>query len=160
MGIPNDGIQVPAEWNQITERIIASAIEVHSALGPGLLESLYEEAMAHELRDRGLVVDRQRSVCMRYKGHEIGNLRLDLLVEELVIVGLKCIERISDVHGAQLLSYLRSANLPLGLLINFNHVRLTDGVARRINSHCSLLKQFPSPLRSAPVAPVSLRSSL
>ena len=159
MAIPNDGISVPEEWNQITERIIGSAIEVHSALGPGLLESLYEEAVVHELRDRGLSLERQRPIRMRYKGHEIGNLRLDLLVEGLVIVELKCVERIADVHGAQLLSYLRSADLPIGLLINFNHTRLTDGITRRLNSHCSLLKSSTSSLRSAPVTPVPLRSS-
>jgi GxxExxY protein len=147
MTMPNDGTRVPKEWNEITNQIIGAAIDVHSLLGPGLLESLYEQAMVHEIGDRGLRVERQRPIRVRYKTHELGNIRIDLVVEELVVVELKCIERLAPVHAAQLLSYLRSADLPLGLLINFNHVLLTDGVTRRINPHCSLLKNPSLPLR-------------
>ena len=147
MAMPTDGIQVPSEWNEITSQIIGAAVEVHASLGPGLLESLYEQALVHEIRDRSLRIEQQRPIRLRYKAHEIGNLRIDLVVEEIVIVELECIERVALVHGAQLLSYLRSADLPLGLLINFHHVLLTDGITRRINPHCSRLKVPSNPLR-------------
>ena len=134
------GIPVPVEWNSVTERIIAAAIEVHTLLGPGLLESLYEQALAYELKSAGLTVERQRTIRLKYKEIELGDMRLDLIVENLVIVEIKAIERTLDVHSAQLLSYLRSADLPLGLLLNFNHTRLMDGVTRRINPNCTRLK--------------------
>lgn len=133
------GIAIPQAWNAVTESIIAGAIEVHSVLGPGLLERLYEEAMVIELRERGLDVQRQRPIRLSFKGQQLGDLRIDLVVEDLVIIELKSIERVLDVHGAQLLSYLRSADLPLGLLINFNHAKLTDGLSRKVNARCSRL---------------------
>jgi GxxExxY protein len=134
---------VPAAWNELTGRVIACAIEVHATIGPGLLERLYEEAMAAELADAGLRVERQRPLRLRYKGRELGDLRLDLVVEDLVIVEIKAVEQVHDVHAAQLLSYLRSADLPIGLLINFSHPRLTDGLHRRLNDRCSRLPAPP-----------------
>lgn len=134
---------IPASWNDVTGAIIASAIEVHSVLGPGLLERLYEDALAYELAERGLRLERQRPIRLRYKAVEIGELRIDLVVENLVVLELKAIERVLPVHRAQLLSYLRSADLPLGLLINFNEARVRDGMARVVNPHASAMRQLP-----------------
>lgn len=140
-------VEVPEEWNRVTERIIAAAIEVHSILGPGLLEGLYEGAMECELKLAGLHVERQRPLRLQYKGTEIGEMRLDLLVENLVVVELKAIEQIHPVHLAQLLSYMRSADIPLGLAINFNHTRLVDGLHRRINPDSTRLHSIASSQR-------------
>ncbi len=134
---------IPAAWNDVTREVIAAAIEVHSVLGPGLLERLYEDALAYELVERGLRLERQRPIRLRYKAVEIGDLRIDLVVEDLVVLELKAIERVLDVHRAQLLSYLRSADLPLGLLINFCEARVRDGMARIVNPHASAMRQLP-----------------
>lgn len=154
--------QIPNAWNDVTGAIIAAAIEVHALLGPGLLERLYEDAMAYELIQRGLRLERQRPIRLRYKAVEIGDLRIDMVVENLVIVELKAIERVLPVHRAQTLSYLRSADLPLGLLINFNDVRVRDGIARILNPHASAMKHLPfvalSPARCGVDAPLSDRS--
>lgn len=134
---------IPASWNDVTGAIIAAAIEVHSILGPGLLERLYEDALAHELAERGLRLERQRPIRLRYKAVAIGDLRIDVVVEDLVVLELKAIERVLPVHRAQLLSYLRSADLPLGLRINFNEARVRDGMARIVNPHASVMRQLP-----------------
>ncbi len=121
--------------NEITEGIIGAAIEVHKALGPGLLESLYEAALAYELRSRSHVVEQQKLLPVTYKGITLdGSLRLDLVVDGLVIVELKVLERIEIVHEAQLLSYLRLSGLQLGLLINFNVPVLRQGIRRLVNN--------------------------
>lgn len=152
--------QVPAEWNLITERIIGCAIEVHSHLGPGLLERLYEVAMIHELRESGLDVVAQVPVTLRYKSIDLPEQRLDLVVNDLVIVELKSVEAVHEIHLAQLLSYLRSINRPLGLLINFNVPLLVKGVHRRINGRAIPLSDsaipFSSPLSSSPRSSVPL----
>lgn len=135
--------QIPSEWNDLTGRIIGLAIEVHSILGPGLLEKMYEDALCVEMQRASVPFQRQVPVRMDYKGVLIGDLRMDIVVADLVVVELKAVDRVLDVHGAQLLSYLRSASLPLGLLINFNVSRLTDGVTRRINPHCALVQTLP-----------------
>lgn len=155
--------QIPVEWNNLTSLIIASAIEVHSRLGPGQLEHLYEEAMVVELGLRGLPFARQRPIRLKYKGVDIGDMRVDLIVADLVVVELKCVERVLAVHLAQLTSYLRSTGLPLGLLINFNHVSLTNGISRRINPHSPLVVALPNaavhPRATSDVAPsAALRS--
>lgn len=106
-------------------------------LGPGLLERLYEDAMTYELTRAGLSFSRQHTVRVPYKDVVLSEQRIDLVVAGGVIVELKCIDRVADVHLAQLVSYLRSARLPVGLLINFNVGRLTDGIHRRINSAAS-----------------------
>jgi GxxExxY protein len=144
-------VPVPDEWNAVTERIIACAMEVHSVLGPGFAERQYEDAMMYELTAHGLAAARQAPVRVRYKAIDLSEQRLDLVVESLVVVELKAVDRVHDVHLAQLVSYLRSADLPLGLLLNFNEARLVKGVYRRINPRCT---RFP-PRDSAP----SLRSS-
>ncbi|MDX2168055.1 MAG: GxxExxY protein [Deltaproteobacteria bacterium] len=117
--------------SHVTEVIIGGAIEVHRALGPGLLESVYEECLAMELKLRGMRFERQRPVTLEYKGHRLGvDLRIDLLVEDLVIVELKAVEKLSPIHDAQLLTYLRLTHRSLGLLINFNVPLLKDGLRR------------------------------
>lgn len=111
-------------------RILGAAIEVHRHLGPGLVETVYEVALEHELRLQGLAVDRQMPIAVRYKDIQIGGQRLDMLVEGKVVVELKSVESLAPIHEAQLLSYLKAAGLRLGLLINFNAPRLVDGVRR------------------------------
>ena len=107
--------------NKITETIIGSAIAVHKSLGPGLLESAYETCLAFELTDRGLSVERQKALPVIYRDVKLDcGYRLDLLVEEQVIVELKSIDRLLPIHIAQLLSYLKLSNCKGGLLINFN----------------------------------------
>ena len=147
--------RLPQEWDRLTNRIIGCAIEVHSNLGPGLLEKFYEEALVCELEQAGLKFSRQHLINMMYKGRPLGEYRLDLVVEQLVIVELKVVEKVLDVHEAQLLSYLRSANLPLGLLINYNHTRLVNGVTRRINDRCPLVRALPD-LPPSPSPPSEL----
>jgi GxxExxY protein len=117
---------------EITEKIISSAIEVHSKLGPGLLESIYDEALAHEFTLRGIKFFRQQEISLNYKGKEVGWHRIDYLVEEEVILELKAIESLLGIHEAQLLTYLRAINRRVALLINFNVVRLKDGIKRLI----------------------------
>lgn len=116
----------------ITEKIISCAIEVHSALGPGLLESLYEEALVEEFKLRRIPFERQKEVVLKYKGKNIGNHRLDLLVEDKVIVELKATDAINKIYEAQLLTYLKATNKRIGLLVNFNVERLKDGIKRFI----------------------------
>jgi GxxExxY protein len=119
--------------NQVTEAIIGGAIEVHRAFGPGLLESIYEECLAVELELRRLKVARQLPVPLQYKGRRVGiDLKIDLLVENHIVVELKAVEKILPIHAAQLLTYLRLTDKPIGLLINFNVPLLKDGVRRLI----------------------------
>ena len=115
----------------LTERIIGAAIEVHRILGPGLIESIYEWCLIRELELRGLATTSQRSVVIEYKGLSREEpLRLDVLVEGCVLVEVKAVERIIPIHKAKLLSYMKLLDVPLGLLINFHELRLTDGVSR------------------------------
>lgn len=121
--------------DDITEAIIGAAIDVHGEVGPGLLESAYEACIVHELVQREFEVQRQLALPVRYKGLQIDcGFRIDLLVAKMVIVELKCVERILRVHEAQLLSYLRMADLQIGLLINFHGDRLRDGIKRLVNN--------------------------
>lgn len=123
----------------VTQQIIGAAIEVHRTLGPGLLESIYEECLEHEFRLRRVPFERQRRVPIAYKGHPVGvDLRMDFLVADLVVVELKAIEKVLPVHGAQLLTYLRLTDKPLGLLINFNVSLLREGIKRVIHNSASL----------------------
>lgn len=139
--------EVPAEWNELTRRIIGAAMEVHSRLGPGGLEKMYERALIVELRHCGLTVKQQVAANVTYREQPIGELVIDLVVNDLIVLELKAVEAVADVHLAQLVSYLRHGDYPLGLLINFNVLHLREGVSRRINSRSS---RFPSP--SAPSA--------
>ncbi len=120
--------------NKTTETIIGSAIAVHKSLGPGLLESAYEACLAFELADRGLSVERPKALPVTYRGVKLDcGYRLDLLVDEKVIVELKAIDRLLPIHSAQLLSYLKLSDCKVGLLINFNVKILKNGLRRIIN---------------------------
>jgi len=120
--------------NEISEKIIGAAIEVHRILGPGLLESVYEDALCHELHLRVLRFQRQQSVQVSYKEANLStDLRLDLLVEDKVIVDLKAKETLSKIDKPKLLTYLRLSCKHLGLIINFHEKLLRDGVHRVVN---------------------------
>jgi GxxExxY protein len=118
------------ETDDLTGRIIGCAIEVHRQLGPGLLESVYESALAVELEFAKIAFSRQVSVPIQYRGRIIGDHRIDLIVESAVVVELKSVERIDPVFEAQILTYLRITNLKVGLLINFNSHLLHHGIKR------------------------------
>jgi GxxExxY protein len=118
------------DQDPLTEKIIGAAIEVHRHLGPGLLESIYEEALCLELGLRGIGVQRQVEVDVVYKGHTIKGQRVDLLVDDQVVVELKAASQLPAVVSAQVLSYLKATRLDRALLINFGKARLVDGVKR------------------------------
>jgi GxxExxY protein len=124
-----------AALNRLTGIILAAAIEVHRILGPGLLESAYVECLKHELTLRGLRFVAQQPLAMQYKALRLESVyRTDLIVEDTVVVEVKAVEALTDLAKAQLLTYVRLANKPAGLLINFNVVRLMDGVRRVLNT--------------------------
>jgi len=136
------------ETNEITGQIIDAAIAVHTALGPGLLESAYEVCLTHELRQRGMKVQAQVVLPIQYNGLNLdAGYRIDLLVEDIVIVELKAVEKMLPLYDAQILSYLRLRRLEVGLLINFNVVKLKEGLRRIVNNYSG-----PSPRSSAPSA--------
>ena len=122
------------EVDDLAHRVIGAAIEVHRHLGPGYLESVYEEALAVELGLRGIPFERQKPVAVDYKGHSVGQGRLDLLVDDCLIVELKTVDTFVPIHRAQVISYLKTTGLCLGLLINFKVQRLKDGVRRVVLS--------------------------
>ena len=124
------------EYNQLSSDIIAAAIEVHKQMGPGLLESIYEQCLVFELKERGFKVESQIHLPLIYKGHQLSkDFIIDLLVENEIVVELKAIEEVHPVHEVQLVTYLKLANKKLGLLINFNVPVLRDGIIRRINGY-------------------------
>ncbi len=119
--------------NQITSQIIGSAIEVHRILGPGLLESAYEECLVSELKKSGLKTERQKPVPIIYKEIKLKcGYRMDILVEEIIVVELKSVDQLAAIHDAQILSYLKFSNKKVGLLINFNVTLLKNGIRRFI----------------------------
>lgn len=120
--------------NQITEKIIGCAIEVHRALGVGLLESAYQECLYYDLKNAGLYVEKEKPMPLVYKEVKLDyGYRMDLVVEKKVVVEIKAVETLTDVHKAQLLTYLRLGNYKLGLLLNFHSTILTKGIKRIIN---------------------------
>ncbi|MBN1227626.1 MAG: GxxExxY protein [Deltaproteobacteria bacterium] len=120
--------------NTLSNKIIGAAIEVHKALGPGLLESAYEECLCHELILQGLSVERQKPLPVIYKGKKLDcGYRLDIVVQNLIILELKSCEKIEPIHRAQLLTYLKLSGLNLGLLLNFNVPVMRDGIVRIVN---------------------------
>lgn len=120
--------------NYLTDQVLGAAIEVHRVLGPGLLESVYEECLAVELGLREVAFERQKEVGLTYKGHNIApNLRIDLLVGDAVVVELKTADELAPVHEAQLLTYLRLTGCRVGLLINFNVSVLKKGIRRMVH---------------------------
>ena len=125
---------IPDRTEEIAKAILDSAFQIHTALGPGLLESVYEACMVHELKLRGINVKSQVTLPVIYKGMKVDSgFRLDLLVDDRVIVEIKSAEEISAVYRAQLLTYLKLSNIRLGFLINFNVIHLRDGIKRIIN---------------------------
>jgi GxxExxY protein len=122
-------------FNELTERVIGSCIEIHRSLGPGLLESAYEECLCHELSAAHIGFERQKPLPVRYKGVKLDcGYRLDLVVEQKLIIELKAIEQLLPIHEAQLLTYLKLSGLTLGLLINFNVPVLKSGIKRIVNN--------------------------
>lgn len=121
--------------NEISNIIIGCALEVHKHLGPGLLESTYEACLAFELEQKGLIVSQQQALPIVYKDVKLNaGYRIDLLVENLVIVEIKSVDALADIHIAQLLTYLKLKELKLGLLLNFNSVLLKTGIKRVVNN--------------------------
>lgn len=120
--------------NKITREVVTAAMKVHSALGPGLLQSAYHACLLHELRKQGLRVASQVGLPVVYDGEKIDlGYRMDLVVEGMVIVEVKCAEAIHPVHQAQILSYMRLSGIPVGLLINFYVAHLRDGIKRMVD---------------------------
>jgi GxxExxY protein len=115
---------------EVTEAVIGAAIEVHCVLGPGYLESVYEEALAVELELRGVSFQKQPTFALQYKGHAVGEGRLDFLVENCLILELKAVDALAEIQIAQAISYLKATGHHLALLINFNVSKLVDGVKR------------------------------
>ncbi len=122
------------EVDRLARMVIGAAIEVHRQLGPGFLESVYEEALSIELSSREVSFTRQHRIGIQYKGHSIGEGQLDLLIKNVLVVELKAVEALAPIHTAQVISYLKMTGFPLGLLINFNVPILKDGIKRIILS--------------------------
>jgi GxxExxY protein len=122
--------------NELSGLIIKAAITVHRSLGPGLLESVYQICLVHELTEMGIPLKEQVPVPIIYKGKRLANeLRIDLLVDDRIVVEIKAVEELHSVHTAQLLTYLKLTNKKLGLLINFNVDKLVDGIERMMNGY-------------------------
>ncbi len=120
--------------NEIGKQIIDSAVQIHRELGPGLLESIYEIVLAHELRQRGLHVERQVPVAIKYKELKFDEgFRADLIIENKVIIELKCVENLNNAHKKQVLSYLRLTGMRLGYLLNFSEALMKNGITRTVN---------------------------
>ena len=124
--------------NDAARRVIEAAVEVHRHLGPGYVESVYEKALAVELGLRGIPFEHQVAFRVEYKGYEVGEGRMDLLVERRLVVELKAVDRFTEVHVAQALSYLKATGNPLALLINFNVPVLLRGVKRIVRNRRSI----------------------
>ena len=124
------------ELDEITGEIVDAALKIHIALGPGLLESVYETVLARSLERRGLQVECQKRISFEYDGMVFNDgLRVDMLVENVVVVELKSVEHISPVHAKQVLTYLRLLNLRVGLLLNFGHATLREGIKRIVHEY-------------------------
>ena len=123
------------DLNQLSSKIIGAAIEIHKALGPGLLESAYEKCLCHELKLRGLSFENQKPLPLVFKGEKLDcGYQLDIVVENTIILELKSCEKIEPIHKAQLLTYLKLSDLKLGLLLNFNMPVMRDGIVRIANN--------------------------
>lgn len=127
----SDITQFPDLGARLSEKVIRAGIAVHQALGPGLLENIYEECLAIELKDQGIAFERQKMIPVVYKGHPLDlSYKADFVIENQMIVELKALEKILPIHEAQLLTYLKLSGIELGLLMNFNTVLLKDGIKR------------------------------
>ena len=121
--------------NKLSSKVIGAAIEVHKHLGPGLLESAYEECLCHELELRDTSYERQKALPLIYKGKELDcGYRLDVVVDYQLIVEMKSVEKIEPIHKAQLLTYLKLSDIRLGLILNFNVTMMKDGIVRMVNN--------------------------
>jgi GxxExxY protein len=131
--------------DELARAVIGAAIEVHRHLGPGFLESIYEEALGFELARQEIPFERQAEIGIKYKGQLIGRHKVDLLVDDSLIVELKAVDSLAEIHRAQVISYLKATGLPLGLLINFNAPVLKEGIQRVIytlnRSGAAILKE-------------------
>ncbi|MHB1006426.1 MAG: GxxExxY protein [Chloroflexota bacterium] len=135
----------PVRLSELTETIIGRAINVHRALGPGLLESAYEACLAFDLQQAGLKVERQKAMPVVYREVNLDcGYRLDLLVDDAVVVEIKAVDQLAPIHNAQLLSYLRLSGCTVGLLINFNVKFLKDGIRRLVNHYSEPLRSLRS----------------
>jgi GxxExxY protein len=135
----------PLEENAITETVIAKAIEIHRLLGPGLFEKTYEECLAYELRSEGLQVEQQKHLPLVYRNVELSDgYRIDIMVNDAVLVELKTVEVISALHTSQILTYLRLSDKRVGLILNFNSVTLRSGIKRVVNLHPKI-SAIPAP---------------
>lgn len=123
---------LPPELEDLIQRVIGAAIEVHRHLGPGFVEKIYERALLHELRLRGIAVERQKEILVPYKDILITGQQLDLLVEKQLVLELKAVDHLTGVHEAQIVSYLKATGLRVGLLFNFKVKMLKDGGIKRI----------------------------
>ena len=120
--------------NEIGKQIVDSAVQIHRELGPGLLENVYETILTHELRQRGLGVERQVSIAIEHQGLKFDEgFRADVIVENKVIVELRCVEKLNNAHRKQLLTYLRLSGMRLGYLLNFSQALMKDGITRTVN---------------------------
>ena len=120
--------------NEISQKVIGAAIKIHKPLGPGLLESTYEACLIFELKNLGLNVEKQVALPVVYEGVKLdAGYRIDLLVEKKVIIELKSVNEVSDIYLAQILTYLKLSNCKLGILINFNELKVIDGIRRIVN---------------------------
>jgi len=130
-------LEPPIELDVTTGAVIAAALEVHRVLGPGFLETVYEEAMVIEFGLRSIAFERQKPIGVSYKGRSVGEGRLDFFVENSVIVELNAAEKLLPIHQAQLMSYLKAAGCQLGLLINFHERLLRDGIRRVVHTQAN-----------------------
>jgi len=122
--------------NEITDIIIGCAIKVHKKLGPGLLESAYEECLYYELKKTPLIIERQKPLPVVYDEIKLEcGYRMDIVADKKVVIEIKSVEGLNDIHMAQILTYLRLSGCKVGLLINFNVVRLTEGIKRVVNNY-------------------------
>ena len=127
-------VRIPAEIEELAKHTVNAALSVHRALGPGLLESAYQQCMAIELTANGLLVEREKILPLVYRGHQIETaFRLDLIVGGKLLVELKAVEAVAAVHEVQVVTYLKLLKLPLGLLINFNVPLIKNGISRILN---------------------------
>jgi GxxExxY protein len=124
---------LPADLEEIAHRVIGCELRVHTALGPGFKESIYQEAMCLEMNASGLSFEREKPIVVRYRDWDIPGQRLDLVVEGRIVVELKAVRRLKEVHRRQVVSYLKAANLRLGIVMNFNTNHLRQGIKRVIN---------------------------
>jgi GxxExxY protein len=121
---------LPPDVDEVMHRVIGAAIEVHRHLGPGFLESVYYRALCIELRERGIAFEHEKAIQIVYKGHRIHGQRLDLLVDSRVVVEVKAVSQLEEIHASQVVSYLKATGLRAGLVLNFNAVVMKAGIRR------------------------------